>query len=267
LPHLDTCKLAARGDSMLLDEAAGIAVLVGHPEVDGKGPRSYRLVGTRIEFALQGHDVRRIKALGAAQASSADWRLTADTIHMAVERQRLQQVFAWGDSTRPKAVSSLRTIQADSLALDLPDEVLTTTRAFRHARSVSRRDTTAKADQDWMTGDTIVARWRPVSDSTGRQVSKLDRLVARGTARAFTHLRDEKDSTGASSINYSRGDVIDVLLLGDKIDTVVVTGRADGLQLQPGPKVDSTKTDSTKHADSTKVAPAHKAPKRAARTP
>ncbi len=126
---IDRSDLAAQGDSMMLDETAGAGVLVGKPQVRGKGPRSYRLTGRRIELRLKARDVRLIKALGAGDATSADWRLTADTIHLAVDRRKLQRVFAWGDSSRPHAVSSLHTIQADSLVLDVPDERLTEARA------------------------------------------------------------------------------------------------------------------------------------------
>src|SRR5207247_588730 len=83
----------------------------------------------------------------------------ADTIHLAIEQRKLQQVFAWGDSTRPHAVSTLYTILADSLALDLPNEVLTEARAYRKALATSKKDSTAKADVNWIAGDTIVARW------------------------------------------------------------------------------------------------------------
>src|SRR5439155_93559 len=82
-----------------------------------------------------GRDIRLVKALGDGVATGADWRLTADTIHLHVDRKKLQQAFAWGpkDSVRARALSTLNTIQADSLALDLPDEVLDEARAFGHA--------------------------------------------------------------------------------------------------------------------------------------
>ena len=234
-------------DSMMLDETAGSGVLVGKPAVQGKGPRSYRLTGRRIELGLERREVRLIKALGAGQATGADWRLTADTIHLRVDRRKLQQLFAWGDSSRPHAISSLHTIQADSLALDLPDEALTEARAFRKARSTSQRDSTprGKGEQDWIAGDTIVAHWRHPADSAAKP--ELDRLVARGTARALTHLRNERDSTRrAPSVNYTRGSVIEIALKGDRIDQVHATGPADGLHLEPLPPVDSTKTKRAK---------------------
>jgi hypothetical protein len=148
--------------------------------------------------------------------------------------------------------------------------VLREVRAFRHARSTSQRDSTVKRDTtrvkrdttagrdstmgrcrdggdntDWITGDSITARWKQLPDSAGQQRTRLRQLLARGSARAFTHLQEKRDSTGAGpSLNYSRGDVIDILLAGDRIDTVRVVGRADGVHLEckpPAPPADTTK--------------------------
>src|SRR5437016_7136527 len=144
---IDRSDFAARGDSMELDQTAGFAVLVGNPRMDGKGAQAYTLVGTRIELELRGggREIRLVKALGKGVATGTDWRLTADTIHLALDQRKLQHAFAWsrGDSTRAKAVSTLNTIEADSLALDTPDQVLTEVRGFRHAFSTSRKDSSA----------------------------------------------------------------------------------------------------------------------------
>ena len=177
------------------DEAAGIAVLIGKPQVQGKGARNYRLLGRRIEFALRQREVRLVKALGAGEATGADWRLTADTIHLMMGNGKLQQVFAWGDSSRPHALSSQHTIEADSLVLDAPDEVLTAARAYRHARSTSKRDTTAAAEQDWIAGDTITAHWIQTAAAPGKTQASLDRLVARGSAHAFQHIHNRRDAS------------------------------------------------------------------------
>ena len=265
---IDRSDFAARGDSMQLDQAAGVAVLVGKPRVEGKSARPYTLTGTRIELGLQGRDIRQVKALGDGVATGADWRLTADTIHLHVDRKKLQRAFAWGprDSVRARAVSTLNTIQADSLALDLPDEVLTEARAFGHAYSTSKKesvkkesvkkDSAATPEMNWIAGDSLTARWTQVPDSAGTPKSKLYRLIARGSARSFTHLASEHDSMGPS-LNYSRGKVIDVVLKGDKVDRVAVTGRADGVQLEPKPPAPDTtkKTDSTKATATTKKKP------------
>jgi hypothetical protein len=253
---IDRSDFAARGDSMQLDQLAGFGLLLGKPRVEGKGTESYTLTGTRIELGLRGHDIQLVKALGNGVATGADWRLTADTIHLHIDRKKLQQAFAWGpkDSVHARAVSSVTTIRADSLALDVPDQVLTEARAFGHAFSTSKRDTTVKRDStpaevDWITGDSLTAHWTPAADSAGRHKTRLQRLIARGSARAFTHMHGSRDSTAGPSLNYSRGAVIDIAFNGDKVESVTVTGRADGVQLEPLPPA----PDTTKHTDTTKT--------------
>jgi len=265
---IDRSDFAARGDSMQLDQAAGFAVLVGKPRVEGKSARPYTLTGIRIELGLRGRDIRLVKALGDGVATGADWRLTADTIHLHVDHKKLQQAFAWGpkDSVRAHAVSTLNTIRADSLALDVPEEVLTEARAFGHAYSTSKteparkgsakKDSTATSQVNWFAGDSLTARWTQVPDSAGTPRSKLDRLIARGSARSFTYLTSQHDTTGPS-LNYSRGKVIDCGLKGGTVDRCTVTGRADGVQLEPRPPA----RDTTKKADtSTTTATTKKKP-------
>ena len=164
---IDRSDFAAQGDSMQLDQPTGFGVLVGKPAMEGKGARPYKLTGTRIELGLAGRELRRVKALGEGVATGSDWRLTADTIDLRLERRKLQRAFAWGpkDSVRSRAVSTTTTIRADSLALDLPDEVLTEARAFGHAFSTSKKDSTKNADVDWIAGDSLIARWTQVPDS------------------------------------------------------------------------------------------------------
>jgi len=253
---IDRSDFAARGDSMQLDQVAGFGLLLGKPRVEGKGTESYTLTGTRIELGLQGRDIRLVKALGDGVATSADWRLTADTIHLHLDRKKLQQAFAWGpkDSVHARAVSSATTIRADSLALDVPDQVLTEVRAFGHAFSTLKRDSTAKRDStpDWITGDSLTAHWVQNADSagSGQPKSKLHRLVSRGSARVFTHQYNQRDSL--PSLNYSRGAMIDIALAGGKITRVTVTGKADGVQLEPAPPAPPDSAKKKVPADTTK---------------
>lgn len=245
---IDRSDFAAQGDSMQLDQPAGFGVLIGKPAVEGKGTRAYKLTGTRIELGLAGREVKRVKALGNGVATGSDWRLTADTIHLHLDRSKLQRALAWGpkDSVRARAVSTINTIRSDSLALDLPGEVLTEARAFGHAFSTSKKDSTKSADVDWIAGDSLTARWAQVPDSAGARKTKLHELISRNNARALTHIQSEHDTAGPS-INYSRGTIIRIVLKGEKVDTVTVTGHADGVQLEHRPPAPP---DTSKHPTS-----------------
>ncbi|HET9384116.1 MAG TPA: hypothetical protein VFO67_03135, partial [Gemmatimonadales bacterium] len=75
--------------------------------------------------------------------------------------------------------------------------------------------------------------------------SRLRELVSRGSARALTHHPPEPGDTiqKGSAINYSRGTRITVAMLRDRIENVVVAGKADGVHLEPLPpaRADTTK--------------------------
>ena len=249
---IDRSDFAARGDSVMMDERAGGAVLVGrsgnNPTVEGKGAGAYTLAGRRIELTLERREVRLAKALGQGSTTGSDWRLTADTIHLGVETRKVQQVFAWGDSSRPLAVSSKTTVRADSLALDTPGQILQQMRAFGSAHSTSARDSAADTTvrDDWIEGDTLVAQFRPKTDPAGKRTSELSTIVATGTARSLMHLK-KGTAQPCWSRNYSRGRRIAVTLAGDSLDNVVVSGDADGAHLEcfaVRPAADSTAKDS-----------------------
>ena len=247
---VDRSDFASRSDSLMLDETRGLGVLVGQPRVEGKGGKTYTLVGTRIELGLEHREINLVKALAQAKATGDDWTLTADTIHLLVAAKKLQQALAWvgeGSKARAHAVSSLYTIDADSIAVDTPEEVLTESRAYRNALSRAKRDSaTAPADIDWIAGDSLTARFVQEKDSTGREHSRLQQILARGAARALTHHFDDRDSTAAPAINYSRGQRIAVQLRGAKVDRIVVAGKADGVHLEPRPPAPPAPADTTK---------------------
>ncbi len=260
---IDRSDFAAASDSMQLDQTSGLGVLIGTPRVQGKGPQNYTLTGTRIELVLQAREVRTVKALGNGKANSTDWVLTADTIQLAIDRRKLQQALAWGRKIRPRAVSVLQDIRADSLALDVPDQVLTEGRGYGHAFSASKHDSTVASVKsectgdntdclvscvrpvlDCIAGDTLTAHWGQEKDSTGVPRSRIRHIVAVGDARSLTH-QVSRDTAGPS-LNYSRGKSIDIRMRLARVDSITVGGRADGVNLEPKPPAkDTTARDST----------------------
>jgi len=90
-----------------------------------------------------------------------------------------------------------------------------------------------------------------VPDSPGTARSKLHLVISRNNARALTHTQSEHDTAGPS-INYSRGQLIRVVMKGEKIDTVTVTGHADGVQLDHKPPAPP---DTSKHPKTPPASP------------
>src|SRR5439155_225861 len=102
--------------------------------------------------ALKG--VRDTLEMYATGRPTIDYRLTADTTHLPVDRKKPQHASVCGteDAVRARAVSSNTTVRAESLALDVPDQVLTDVRGFGQPNSTMKRDSTGRRDStpDWI---------------------------------------------------------------------------------------------------------------------
>ena len=256
---IDRTDLHATADSAQLDLADSIGLLIGQPEVIGRDtsararsdtlPRDsaatlYTLRGQRIRFDLGEHQqVRRVLSSGDAHARGPDWQLLADTLDMALDSSKIQRTQAWGDNSRPVAVSGLSRIVADSLDIQMPGQQMKQVWAYGHARANSKSDSTVTED-DWLSGDSLRAEFAQL-DSAGHKRSEIQKVIAFGTARAYYHTDNEKDPHAERGINYSRGERILIAMSERKVKTVDIVGEVDGLYLEPMPPLpDSLKPDS-----------------------
>ena len=227
---IDRTDFSSKSDSANLDLGGERGEFIWHAELRGRGAAEYALDGRIIRYRMQDRKLTWVQARGLAEATSTDWRLRADTIEFDVAQQRIQSGRAWGDSTRPRALSTTYTITADSLALDAPGQRLSELRGFRKGYATSRTDST-QTDPDWMAGDTLVARF----DSTAPGRRSLSQLVGRGNARAFYRVPDTQRPGAPPSFTYSRGVRIAAKFTPVGLDRVDVTGVGDGVFLEPAP--------------------------------
>jgi hypothetical protein len=167
-----------------------------------------------------------IQARDSAQAQSADFTITADTVEFTIVDDQVQGGFAWGSDSRPYAVSSTNQVTADSMAIDSPNQVLEELRSYGSARAVSVRDSLDE-EPDWIAGDTLIAKF----GETEFEQRYLDTLVAIGTAAAFYRVFDVAGGE-LPDINYSRGDQITAVFTVLGLSRVDVRGRTDGVHLQ-----------------------------------
>jgi hypothetical protein len=223
---IDRSDFRARGDSAMLDGTADAGVLVGHASVAGDSA-AYTLTGRRIDYRLADDAITWARATGRADATSAEWRLEADTIEFDVADDRMQQGRAWGDSLRAVARSALRVISADSLAILTPDQRLEAVRAFGTAVALTALDS-VDTDRDWVAGDTVIATF--ASDNT---LERLEASVGATTRyRIFEGIGAARELKG---INYARGDRIIARFAEDQLERVDVSGNTDGVYLEaPG---------------------------------
>jgi hypothetical protein len=221
---------AARGDSLRLDTGAGSdgTLLGGTPELRGFDTDTFTLTGRRIDFKLEGRDLSYLTAKRNAHAVNGDWDLVADTIGIDVERRKLRQTVAWGDSLRPRAKSPRYEVRADSLALETPDGRISELRAFGGGWLGGAVDS-ASGERDWLAGDTVTARF-----ATRDSASVLHELEARKDARSFSQSADAR-RPGVPSLSYIRADFIHITMKTsgtEGVERLDVRGQVDGVRME-----------------------------------
>ncbi|HEX6645344.1 MAG TPA: hypothetical protein VF037_11750 [Gemmatimonadales bacterium] len=230
---IDRSDMRARGDSLRLDTGeADDGTLLGSPVFEGLGADSFALSGARIDFELEGRKLSYITASGRGHLERGDWDLRADTIAADLAAGEVQQLLAWGDSLKPDATSERHAVRGDSLAFDLPGEVLRQIRVFGSGWLAGAVDS-ATDERDWMTGDSIVADFAPAAADSSE--SSLSRISARRDARSY-HRVEPAEPGGAPSIAYVRGDEIVIVMQpggGERVARVDVAGKVEGIQLDP----------------------------------
>jgi hypothetical protein len=225
--------LLATGDSAFMDSGKDFARLMREPSVKGLGNRSFTLTGGVIDVFSRNRQVERVVATPTGHALSQDLELVADSIDLRVTANQLQRAMAWG-KTRAHAVSPDRDIIADSIDAIMPGQRVREVRALRKAYAESKPDSGIISTQrDWMSGDTIVARFDTVATADTSSRAKVRQIVAEGNARSFYQMKNSKGPATEPSVNYVRGRLIDIEFVERKVATVTVTDEATGVMIEP----------------------------------
>ena len=237
--------LLASGDSAFMDSGTEFARLMRDPSVQGKGNRPFTLTGDVIDVFSHNRQVERVVATPRGHALSQDLELVSDSLDLRVQNNQLQRAMAWG-KTRAHAVSPEREIVADSIDAIMPGQRIREVRALRKAYAESTPDSGVVSTQrDWMSGDTIVARFDSLV--TGDTVSKpkIRQIVAEGNARSFYQMKSSKGPPNEPSVNYVVGRIIDIQFEDRKVATVTVKDRATGVLIEPAEAAAPTKPPAT----------------------
>jgi hypothetical protein len=240
--------LVAVSDSAFMDSGREYARLIGRPRVDGKGESRFTLVGKVIDLWSKDRKLERVLSADSARATNEDVVLVADTIDLRLSEQTLQRAYAWGRS-RARAHTTDRDIEADSIDVHMPGQVIRELRAVRTALATSRTDSTkfVSTENDWLKGDTIVARFDSVK-AKGDTASKpaIKTIYAGGSAASFYQVQSSQGAKAAPNLNYVKGKAITVAFGADHaVNTVTVHEQASGVYLELAPP-DTLPTDSTK---------------------
>lgn len=239
---IERTDLHATADSATLDQGREFARLLRKPVIVGRGERAFTLVGTVIELWSKSQKLERVRADGEAKVTSDSLTLVGDTIDLRLAAQQIERVFAWGK--RATADAPLQRLEADSLDIRMPGQRIQLVHAVGRAIAYSVVDTLkiVTDERDWISGDTIVARFDSAltaDSATSRGGARMREVVSTGSARAFYQLAPSSGERGAPNLSYNRGRLITVNFEDGTVRDVAVQERASGIFLEPAP-VDTT---------------------------
>ena len=253
--------LLATGDSAFLDSGRDFARLMREPLVKGVVTRTFTLTGGIIDVYSKNRQVERVVATPNGHALSQDLELVADSIDLRVANNRLQRAMAWG-KTRAHAISPDREIVADSIDAILPDQRVREVRALRKAYAESNPDSGVVSKQrDWMSGDTIIARFDSIPPTDTTSKPRIRQIVALGNAKSFYQMKNSKGPANEPTVNYVRGRIIQIDFEDRKVATVTVIDQATGVMIEPATQPASAKPATPTPATSPSTAPAPAKPK------
>lgn len=233
--ELDRTDLKARGDSAILDNIRQYSRLMKEPVVESKGSQPFTLSGKVIDIFGRTRRVDRILTVDSAKAVNKDLTLTAQTLDMRVEDNKLQRAYAFGPG-RATAITRERRIVAESLDVRMPNQRIRELRAERQAYAENDPDTTKikTQERDWLRGESIHARFDSVAKDTSTQPRIID-LVADKNASSFYQIPSENGDPTRPGVNYVRGGRITVDFKEQDVNTVTVTDSVSGLFLEAAP--------------------------------
>ncbi|HEV2017971.1 MAG TPA: hypothetical protein VGQ98_06640 [Gemmatimonadaceae bacterium] len=234
--------LLATGDSAFLDSGKDFARLMRGPSVKGVGAHTFTLTGEVIDVYSRNRQLDRVVATPNGHALSQDLELVADSIDLRVASNRLQRAMAWG-KTRAHAISPDREIVADSIDAIMPDQRVREVRALRKAYAESNPDSgVVSAQRDWMSGDTIIARFDSLPPTDTASKPRIRQIVALSDARSFYQMKNSKGTANEPTVNYVRGRVIEIDFEDRKVATVTVIDQATGVMIEPATQPAAAKT-------------------------
>lgn len=222
----------ANSDSAFVNSEAEFVRLMLSPVVTGQGERQFTLRGGVIDLFSRERRLERVLATPTGHVVSGDLELLADSIDLRLLDDQLQSAYAWGPG-RARATSPDRDITADSIYVSTPNQRLREMHAIgdAFANSIPDTATVTSNERDWISGDTIVARFDSAAAGDTSKVVPRE-LVATGNARSFYQFGNPEGVLDRPTMNYVRGRIIAIAFAEGEVSTVTVTDQASGVYLE-----------------------------------
>lgn len=255
------------------DGAAQTLNLRGNARIQGE---RFDLSGETVDATMPGNRLERVVARRDAELVSDRLRVDGPEIHLFFQDDLLQRLVTRRPAgqeggERPLVAATGLRLEADSVEAVLPGQVLERVYAVgrAHAETVdtagqppaptgprarlARQERPAEPgvtrDRDWVLGDTVVGYFAPRdsaaapaprarADAAPEDEVELERVVAKGSARAFYRVRDEEDRVPeVPGMNYLVAREIELTMRDGAMDVAEARGLQRGVYLDPSAPV------------------------------
>lgn len=225
-------QVKANSDSAFVDSEREFVRLMRTPVVTGGGERPFTLRGGVIDLFSRERKLERVLSTPSGHVVSGNIELLADSIDLRLVDEELREAFAWGQG-RARATNPDRDITADSIYVSTPNQRLREMHAVgdAFANSIADPATVTSSERDWISGDTIVARFDSAAAGDTTRAVPRD-LTASGSARSFYQFGNPEGVRDRPTMNYVRGRIITIAFADGEVSTVTVTDQASGVYLE-----------------------------------
>ncbi len=231
-------QIVGSGDSSTFDKRSEKARLIRNAVISSRDTaQPFRLAGDSIDMFSTNRVMERVVAMHRASATSNDVSMRAERVEMHLDSQRVDKAWAFGPG-RAYAETSTQTLEADSLEILMPGQIVQALHAVGRALAVTTPDTARirNPEEDVLAGDTIIALFDTATtapDTTPKSTIHEVTAILRASARY--QLPSSRGPTCPPGINYVRGAKIVVSFDSGAVKTVEVEEEASGVYLEPVP--------------------------------
>ena len=242
--------IIGESDSASFDKFTERARLIRSARITNRDrEQPFRLFGDTIDLFSKDRKLDRVVALHNGNASNDDVVMQAERLDLRFADQKLDRAYASG-AGRAKATTASQQLDADSIAIRMPEQRVRQVVAIGRAVATGAPDTTKikSEDRDVLRGDTVTAWFDSTSapsDTAAR--TRIREIRAFGNASSLFQIASKEGPNAPAALNYVRGMTIHLMFDSGQVKDVTVDSSATGLYLEPVPDSlsDSTKAKGT----------------------
>lgn len=195
----------------------------------------FTLSGDTIDLFTRDSVLDRVLAKHLAKATSGQVNMNAEMIDMRLVDKKVDRAYVYGPG-RAKAFTKERTLEADSLDIMLPNQLLKEFRAFGTAVIVGKPDSLKinSEEDDVLRGDSVFAQFDSVR-AKGDTVAKAEikKVTAIGNASSKVQIASRQGISFPPAINYIRAKHLVVRFDSGQVREIAADSSATGSYYEP----------------------------------